>query len=260
MKLGLVTYNIAKDWALPELIERCEAAGFEGVELRTGHAHGVEAGLSATERETVRERFEKSRVKLAGLGTAFEFHSTDPGEVRRNIEGTKEYAQLAADLGCPGVKVRPNGVQTDRGVPIEQTLRQIGEALRECANYAAGHNVEIRLEVHGKVTCEVPNIRKILDYADHENVFVCWNSNPSDVIKGSVRKNFALLADRIRLVHMRDLFTEDYPWIELFWLLQKQGYDGFCLAEIPASSDPARVLSYYRALWRAYLKLTAARR
>ena len=27
---------------------------------------------------------------------------------------------------------------------------------------------------------------------------------------------------------------------------------GFCLAEIPPSSDPLRVMKYYRALWLAY--------
>jgi hypothetical protein len=47
MKLGTVTYNIAKDWSLDTLIAHCKAAGFAGVELRTTHAHGVEPSLNA---------------------------------------------------------------------------------------------------------------------------------------------------------------------------------------------------------------------
>ena len=42
MNLGLVTYNLARDWDLPTLIRNCEETGFHAVELRTTHAHGVE--------------------------------------------------------------------------------------------------------------------------------------------------------------------------------------------------------------------------
>jgi len=252
MKLGLVTYLMAAEWDVPTIIEKCEATGFQGVELRTTHAHKVEVDLSPSERQDVKKRFEDSGVELAGLGSAFEYHSADPDEVRQNIEGTKEYVKLAADVGAPGVKVRPNGLQIDAGVPEEKTLEQIGLALRECGQFAQDYGVEIRLEVHGKHTCEVPRCKKIMDVADHENALLCWNSNPSDVIDGSVKQNFDLVKDKIALVHMRDLFVEDYPWKEFLSLLNGVGYEGFTLAEIPGSCDPERVMKYYRALWKAY--------
>jgi sugar phosphate isomerase/epimerase len=252
MKIGIVTYNLAREWDLPTLIERCAATGMQGVELRTGHAHQVEVGLTPQQRKEVRQRFADSPVELAGLGSAFEYHSVDPGEVRRNIEGTKEYVKLAADVGAPGVKVRPNGLNVDKGVPKEQTLEQIGKALRECGEFAHGCGVEIRLEVHGKDTSLLPNIRAILGVADHDNVFACWNSNQSDLVDGSVRQSFDLVRGRIRLVHMRDLYLEDYPWRELLGLLQDSGYQGYCLAEVSESADPERVMRYYRALWLAY--------
>ena len=50
MKLGLVTYNLAFSWDLDTLIEKCGRLGFEGVELRTTHKHGVEPSLTAKER------------------------------------------------------------------------------------------------------------------------------------------------------------------------------------------------------------------
>ena len=253
MKLGTVTYNLAKDWDLDTIIQRCEATGFEGVELRTSHAHGVEVALDAAQRAAVRQKFLDSEVELAGLGSTFEYHSLDPQEVRRNIEGTKEYVKLAADTGASGIKVRPNGLQTQAGVPKEKTLEQIGLALRECAEFAEGLRVQIRLEVHGRETCRVPHIRAILDVADHDNLFVCWNSNQEDLLDGGLVKNFASVRDRIALVHMRDLYLEEYPWRRLLGLLKESGYQGFCLAEIPESADPERVMRYYRALWLAYL-------
>src|SRR5581483_1760024 len=55
--LGTVTYNIAKDWDVPTIIKNCTETGFEGVELRTGHKHGVEIGLDAKGRAEVKKRF-----------------------------------------------------------------------------------------------------------------------------------------------------------------------------------------------------------
>jgi sugar phosphate isomerase/epimerase len=249
-RLGTVTYNIAKDWDLPTLLDKLEALKFEGVELRTTHKHGVEVSLSEAERDEVRKRFKDSPVELVGLGSAFEYHSADPAEVRKNIEGTKEYIRLAHDVGAPGVKVRPNGVP--KGADPAATYRQIGEALQEVGEFAAGFGVAIRLEVHGAITGEVPNIAKILEHTPSRNVVVCWNSNPSDVVEGSIKSNFDLVSDRIGMVHLRDLTDEKYPWRELFALLDSAGYDGFTLAEIPDSPDPERVMKYFRSLWLAY--------
>ncbi|MBI2195145.1 MAG: sugar phosphate isomerase/epimerase [Planctomycetes bacterium] len=252
MKLGLVTYNLAKDWNVDTIIQKCQANGFEGVELRTTHRHGVEVGLTDAERRSMRQKFQDSGVSLCGLGSAFEYHAMDPAEVRRNIEGTKEYVLLARDVGAPGVKVRPNGVHTDKGVPLEKTLEQIGLACRECAAFAVNEGVAIRLEVHGRVTCEVPNIRTILDAGRHPNLYACWNSNHGETVDGSIRKNFDLLKDRIGLVHMRDIGVPDYPWFELVSLLRGIGYRGFCCAEIAESPEPDRLMKYYSSLWRAY--------
>ena len=250
MKLGIVTYNIGKDWDLDTLIANCEGTGFDGVELRTTHAHGVEVELSSAERAAVRKRFDESKVEIVGLGSAFEYDAIDPEELKQHIERTKEYIRLAHDLGVSGIKVRPNKIHVDEGVEIETTLEQIGVSLAECGEFGRDLGVQIRLEVHGRTTSDPVNIRKIMDYADHDNVFVCWNSNMTDLVGGSIDGNFASLQEYIRLVHITELWNE-YPWSRLFELLRQSGYTGFCLAEIPASADAIRLMCYYRALWRA---------
>ena len=252
MKLGLVTYQIGAELDVPTLIRRCTATGFSGVELRTTHAHGVEVELSALQRAEVRCRFADAGVEIAGLGSAFEFHDTDPAAVRRNIEGTIAYARLAADLGCPGVKVRPNGLQTEAGVPEEKTLQQIGRALRECAQAAADHGVAVRIEVHGRETQQPHRMRTIIDHADHDNAHICWNSNPGEAVNGSIDEAYELLRHKIGLVHINELHHAAYPWRDLFTKLHRDGYTGYTLAEIPSNPDGERILRYYRALWEAY--------
>lgn len=251
-RLGLVTYQLAKDWDIETIIDNCTETGFEGVECRTTHAHGIEVELSSTQRQEVRSRFADSPVELAGLGSAFEYDSPDAAELQGHIDGTKQYVKLAADVGCPGVKVRPNKVHVDAGVPIEQTLEQIGKSLRTCGEFARDLGVQIRLEVHGRVTCEPAHIRTILDHAACDNVFACWNSNMQDRdAAGSIDANYGLLEKDIGLVHITELHNE-YPWARLFELLNASGYDGFTLAEIPESADPIRLMKYYRALWLAF--------
>jgi sugar phosphate isomerase/epimerase len=250
MHLGLVTYNLAADWDLPTIIKNCEAAKFEGVELRTTHAHKVEVSLSKEQRQEVRKRFADSKVQLMGLGSIFDYHTPDQAKLRADIEATKEYIILAEDVGATGVKVRPNALPKE--VPQEKTLEQIGRALRELGAFAHDHGQVIRLEVHGTGTSFPPNIRKILDVADHPNVGACWNSNASDLAGQGWDYNFNLLKDRIFSVHMTDLFQEDYPYRKLLARLNEINFKGFCLAEIPPSADPIRVMKYYRALWLAY--------
>jgi sugar phosphate isomerase/epimerase len=250
MRLGTVTYNLAKDWDIATILKNCEEAKFQGVELRTTHAHGVEVTLSKAQREEVKRRFQDSEVELMGLGSAFDYHTPDQTKLRKDIEATKEYIRLAHDVGAPGVKVRPNGLPTE--VPAEKTLEQIGQALRELGEFGEDKGVQIRLEVHGQGTSHLPNIKRIMDVAQHNNVGVCWNSNQTDLEDDGFDHNFDLVKEKIFTVHMRDLFLEEYPFRKLLRRLNEIGYTGYCLAEIPESKDPIRVMKYYRALWLSY--------
>jgi sugar phosphate isomerase/epimerase len=250
LRLGLVTYNLAKDWDLPTLIKNCEQTHFEGVELRTTHAHGVETTLSKEQRAEVKRRFQDSSVTLMGLGSAFDYHTPDQARLRRDLEATKEYIVLAHDVGATGVKVRPNGLP--REVPVEKTLEQIGRALRELGEFGAGHGQQIRLEVHGGGTSLLPHIRTILDAANHPNVGACWNSNQTDLDGAGFDHNFDLVKGKIFSVHLRDLYLAEYPFRRLLTRLGETGFAGFTMAEISESKDPLRVMEYFRGLWLAY--------
>ena len=257
LKLGTVTYNIAKDWDVPTIIKNLTALKFDGVELRTTHKHGVEISLSPAARAEVRKQFEGSAVKIGGLGTTCEYQAVDPAVVRKNVEETKTWVLLAKDLGSPSVKVRPNGFPPAAAkVPQEKTLEQIGKALAECGVFARDHGVMIQLEIHGAGTQQVPNIRKILDYGGNDrNVRLCWNTNQNDLQDGGFDANFELVRRQIGQVHMRDLSVEEYPWRKLFAGLTAMKFEGYCFAEIPESTDPMRVLGYFRSLFRAYQNL-----
>jgi sugar phosphate isomerase/epimerase len=250
-KLGLVTYNLAPDWDLQAIIDRCRAAKIEGVEFRTTHKHGVEPTLTREQREEVRKRCADGGLVIWGLGSVCDFHSPDPAVVQKNIETCHEFSQLAHDIGARGVKVRPNGLPKE--VEEARTLEQIGKAIRKCAERAHDLGVEIWCEVHGHETSDPARMRTIMDHADHPAAGVTWNSNGSDLKNGSVKEGFELLAKYIKSCHINDL-TSGYPYRELFTLLRGIGYDRYTLIEHQAfaTKDPndlVRILRYYRALW-----------
>jgi len=206
LKLGLMSYNLAKDWDIDTIIKNCTETGFEHIELRTTHAHG--------------------------------------------IEGTKEYTLLARDLGALGIRVFPNALPA--GVPEEQTLRQIGKSLGEVGEFGHDHGVDIRVCVHGSGTNIVAKIKKMIDYAQSPHVYINWNCDHNDTKGPGFEANFNSVKDRIRNIHMHELWDEQYPYREFFRLLKQAGYQGYCDAEIPASCEPIRLMKYYRALFLAY--------
>jgi sugar phosphate isomerase/epimerase len=243
-----VTYNVCKDWDIETLIAKLEEARFEAVELRTTHKHGVEPSLSAAEREKVRARFARSKVRLLSYGTTCEFHSPDAAVRKKHVEEGKAFIDLAHDTGAWGIKVRPNGIPA--GVPLETTIGNIGASLRELGDYGAGKGVEIWVEVHGRDSQNPPNMAAMMKAARHQQVGVCWNSNPTDIVNGSIRPSFELLKPWIKSVHINELANDAYPWRELFTLLRQARFERYTLMECQESKEPERFLRWYRALWR----------
>src|SRR6202521_4558241 len=141
MLLGAVTYNVLQAMDLETVIRTLEGAGFGAAELRTGRKHGLEPSIPPAERERVKARFERSKVRLLSYGTTCEFQSADAAERRKQIDLAKQFVELAHDTGAWGVKVRPNGLA--KGVPRETTIQNIGAGLKEVGEYGYVHGVEI---------------------------------------------------------------------------------------------------------------------
>lgn len=232
---GLVTYQWGNDWDLPTLIANCQKTKVLGVELRTTHAHKVEPVLTEKERQEVQKQFAESGITLVGIGSNERFDNPDPAVVRKAIEASKEFIRLSHDIGGSGVKVKPDTFHKD--VPHEKTIEQIGKALNELGEYAAGFGQQVRLEVHGGCA-ELPVIAAIMKVATDENVAVCWNSNAQDLKGDGLEANFKLVRDRFGATcHVRELNLPDYPWDKLMKLLVTTDYSGWVLLE--ASSKPA---------------------
>ena len=255
MRFGLVTYLWGKDLAVPDLLATCEQAGVFGVELRTEHAHRVEPGLSRAERADVKRRFADSPVTLVGYGSNARFHDAEPAKLQANIELAKQYIRLMHDCGGSGVKVKPDGFPP--GVPREKTIEQIGRALNEVAAFGADYGQEIRVEVHGAGTSEIPVMKAIFDLADHPNAKICWNSNAQDLQGAGLEANFSLLRSRFgAIAHVRALDSTAYPFPSLLRLFKASDYRGWVMLEAH-TNPPADLVAALTAQRELFDKLTA---
>jgi sugar phosphate isomerase/epimerase len=244
--LGAVTYNTLKEFDVETIIRVLEGAGFEAVELRTGHKHGVEPSIGREERARVRRLFEAGKVRLTSYGTTCRFQSPDAAERARQVETARQFVDLAHDTGAFGIKIQPMDFPAE--VPVETTIENFGASMRELGEYGSSRGVEIWLEVHGRAS-DPKVAAAIVKAAGHNNVGVCWNSNPADIVKGSVKPSFDLLKPWIKSVHIHELSDDRYPWRELFALLRAAGYDRYTFAEVQESKEPERFLRWYRTLW-----------
>ena len=236
MKLGLVTYLWAKDWDLPTLITNCEKTGYLGVELRCDHKHGVETKLSASERADVKKRFADSPVDCLGYGANFEYHSPDQATLRKNIDQTKEYIRLCKDIGASGIKVKPNDLPKE--VQKDKTISQIAASLNEVGRFAKDYGQLVRVEVHGNLTQEIPNMKAIFEQVTEKNVKMCWNCNDQDLLPPGLEANFNSVKKWFGdTVHVREFNVGEYPYQQLLNLFTGIKYDGWILLE--ARTEPA---------------------
>ncbi|KPJ58942.1 MAG: hypothetical protein AMS15_07385 [Planctomycetes bacterium DG_23] len=254
MKLGLLTYNIAREWDLDTLLIKAKELGFEGVEFRVDahHAHGVEVDLTSQQRREVAQRIAASGLINCGLGSGCRYDSPDESKLSESIERTKALLQLTADLGGAGLKVFGNNFHEDQGISKETTIEQVGKAMKECAKTANDLGVELRFEMHGDF--DPPQYcLKVLELAGEPSVSLIYNSDRRDVVDGSVAGTIAKVRKFVTHIHMHDLADPEYPHQEMLRIFRDSGYDGFAVAEIQGSPDPERVLKYFVALYHAYL-------
>lgn len=85
--------------------------------------------LNKQQRIEVKKRFEDSPLEAISLASIFSYHHADQHVLKKQIEGTKEYFRLAADVGAQGIRVVPNALPDC--MDPEKTMEQIGKSVAE---------------------------------------------------------------------------------------------------------------------------------
>lgn len=252
MKLCLLTYNLARAWNLSKLIDVARTCGFAGLEFRAdaGHEHGVELERTPAERRQIRDQIEDAYLEAVCIGTGCRYESPDPAQRQENVEKTKRFIELAADVGSRRVRVFGNNIPAT--VRRDDCVKYVAENLRSLGEFAEPYGVDVLLEMHGQFNYW-GFARSAVEIAGHPRVGIVYNCDRRDLVAGSVAATYSQVRTLIRHVHLHG-FTGSYPYPELFALLQRDGYDGYLSSEVEGVDNPSReqYFAMYAALFRAW--------
>jgi sugar phosphate isomerase/epimerase len=213
-------------WSLPQVIEIALRSGYNGIELRflEGEASLWKlpsfqgAGLSES-----RRRIADSGLTVACVDTSCRFDSPENAERERWIEEGVRMAELARELGAPGIRVF--GDRVPPGAEREIIRGWIAECLNTLAEKVLGMEVQVWLETHGDF-CSSDEVQKIL--ANCHGIGIVWDPAAAFIEHGEEPlQNGAALGRAVRHVHVKDLRRKNDAWIPVL-----AGEGLFPLAEV----------------------------
>jgi sugar phosphate isomerase/epimerase len=228
------------DWTMPQIIATAAGEGYEGIELRFVQGEDSLWKLpvfSEKELASTKRALGDRALKISCLDTSCRFHSPDAAERGRWITEGKRMADLAAELGTPGLRVFGDTIQP--GADRSSTQSWIAESIRELAEITAARGVEIWIENHGDFV-GAAETAAILQQAASPNTGVVWDPPNSFVaIQEQPADGAAQLRLAIRHVHIKDLRRDRdgwkyvltgegaFPLLALKTVLQDLQYDRF---------------------------------
>jgi len=258
MKLGLMTYLMAKTWDRPTIWRVMKSTGLDGIEFRTDrqHGHGVEPELSAVERASLKAEAAVEGISISCVASGCKFHYPDPATLRENIESAKQHIVLARDLGAPMVRVFPNDLV--EGEDNDITCRRVAESLLELGAFARSYGVDVVIEMHGKLG-KIDTIERIMKWSEHPRVGLVFNSQPRDLVNGSLLPVWRKIRKYIRHVHVHEFSNPNFPNGDLIRLLKSEGYNGYLSLELEksATSDAnlgETILGLHKAFFNEVLR------
>lgn len=231
MKLSYMTW-ICPDWELGQILKTAQDGGYDGIELRTEreHKHGVEIDTSAESRQEVLRTFQDAGKEIASIATSLRYG--DPETNQGEIDRTPALVDLARDLECRRIRIFGRMDQVEL---TAEALAQVGEVAKPA-------NVILVMEMHG---ADWDKYLKTVELANHPNVALLHNSDPGEMVDGSIRDPYSRYGRYIRHVHIKQ-FDRPFPYSELLQLLKDDGYQDYLSAEIEEEiADPHSYLLEY---------------
>jgi len=202
MKLAFSTLG-CPNWELREIVAGAREWGYDGVELRAvGGSLDLlaRAEFAPVQIETTRKYFADEGVAVCCVDTSCVFHSPDASERAEQVEIAVAYAELAAKLGAPLIRIFPDKIQA--GAEREQTRDWIAACLRATAERVP-EAVLIGLETHGDFA-PAEYAAEIITLASHPQVKLIWDVANSVAAGDAIENAARVVQPFLAHVHLRD--------------------------------------------------------
>jgi sugar phosphate isomerase/epimerase len=149
MKLSFMTF-LYPQLECEALISKARRFGYDGIEFRaeSGHRHGVELDAAPGAIRAIRARLADAGIETSCLATSVKFADPDQAERDANLDRLFRFAELAAEVGAPCIRVFadpiPNGGRGKR----EESYQFQSEYLARGAAAVDSAGVKLCLETH----------------------------------------------------------------------------------------------------------------
>lgn len=169
LKLSCCAYSFRKylsgkdkSWSLPDFVARCADWGLDGTELTSYYFEEASASYCHQLRRTC--FLLGLDVSATAIGNNF---AVPPGGDREaQIARTRQWVELAAEMGAPCIRVF--GGPVPKGASTEEATQWAIEALQQAAQHAGERGVYLALENHGGVTAAAEGVLQILQAVESE--------------------------------------------------------------------------------------------
>jgi len=256
------------DWTMAQIIAMAADEKYDGIELRFVQGEDSLWKLpvfSGAELASTKRTLADHALTISCLDTSCRFDSPDGTERQRWMTEGERMAELAAELGAPGLRIFGDTIHS--GADRASTQGWIADSVRTLAGIAKSVGVEVWIENHGDfVTAE--QTAAILAQAGCPNTGVVWDpANSYTAAQEHPSEGAAQLGTAIRHVHIKDVQRHkdgwkyvpsgegEFPLLELKSALEQLDYDRFLSFEWekkwhPEIADPEIALPHFARWFR----------
>ncbi|MFQ5808776.1 MAG: sugar phosphate isomerase/epimerase family protein [Armatimonadota bacterium] len=242
MKLSFSTLG-CPDWSLDQVLTCAAENGYDGVEVRGLHGEidlRQAPEFAPSEITATKERLDSAGCAAVCLGSSAQLTRREPEVRQEMLDEVRAYADLAATLGAPFVRVFGGNIPD--GVSREDCLKCAGEALAQAGEIAAERGVKVVLETHDAFSLGV-QVAELLRAADSPAVGSLWDIHHPYRQGESLQTTMECLRGTLVHTHFKDSVEEGekrrytllgdgtIPVAEALQLLQDEGYDGYLSLE-----------------------------
>ncbi len=264
MKFAFMSFTMPEA-GLEEILETARRYGYDGIEPRAQlqHKHGVELEASNTRRKEISRLFKGSGIECACISTSGRYCFTEKERRHEHISLTKQFIDLAADIGC--TRIRVFGGVPDRVIPFEEAIRIVGGALGELKSHAEKNKVYVCLETHDFFS-RADIAAAAVKMAKSPYIRVNWDIMHPFTKLMTVEEAFEEVKDVVGHCHVHDgiydkartpklaLMGEgEIPHNTVVRLLKNSGYTGYLSGEYIEAWAPEVVLPHDLEALKSYI-------
>src|SRR5579862_8863354 len=252
MHLGLMAYQLAKEWDVDTTARMCKEGKMESFEFfaHPDYKQKVSLDMPASDAKKIRKSFADCQVNIAGLAITERYDWPNIAQVKEAVARTKQFVLLAVDMGAPRLRVL--GDQLHPTEPKAWTISRVSNALTELVHYSAGLGVDMAFEMHNGFA-NWDDAVEVVKRVNHPRCYLVHNSQPQNTPPEDFDRVFETIRPYIGHVHLHDLLDSKFPYKKFLCKLRDTNYEGTCSLELNPSQDPIRVLHLTRAVFEEFL-------